>query len=403
MNEPILINISGLDRPGLTTSITELLGRFNVQVLDISQSVIHNFLSLGILIRVPDGFETSPVLKDLLLKAHELDVTVSFDVIEKDKYQSWVSEQNKERYIVTILGRSLLAKHLSLVTNVIAENNLNIDSITRLSGRISVEDFLTPARSCIELSVSGKMTDALGFRESLLDIAAETGVDTSFQKDDPFRRTRRLVAFDMDSTLIQAEVIDELAKENNVGDEVSKITESAMRGEIDFQESFKKRVSLLKGLSESALENVARRLPITEGLERAMSVLKSLGFKTAIISGGFTYFGNFLQNKLGFDYVHANQLEIVDGVLTGKHVGEIIDSKRKAEILKSLAKKENIELAQTIAVGDGANDLEMLSVSGLGIAFHAKPIVRDSAEHSISVLGLDGILYLMGIRDREFV
>jgi phosphoserine phosphatase len=226
-------------------------------------------------------------------------------------------------------------------------------------------------------------------------------VDIAFQKDDIFRRNRRLVVFDMDSTLIEAEVIDELAKEAGVGEQVIEITEAAMRGEIDFNESFRRRVALLKGLDASVLERIAERLPLTEGATELVGHLKALGFKTAILSGGFTYFGHFLQQKLGFDYVYANELDIRDGKVTGEVVGTIVNGERKAQLLREIAEKEGVRLEQTIAVGDGANDLPMLSIAGLGIAFRAKPLVRQSAKQAISTLGLDGILYLIGFRDRD--
>ena len=234
-----------------------------------------------------------------------------------------------------------------------------------------------------------------------MDISRDLDVDIAFQEDNIFRRNRRLVCFDMDSTLIQTEVIDELAELAGVGAEVKAITESAMQGEIDFKESFKRRMKLLKGLSEDVLHNVAINLPITKGAKRLIDTLHSYGFKTAILSGGFTYFGDYLQKKLDIDYVYANELEIIDGVLTGGYIGDIVDGNKKAEYLKLLAKKEGIDISQTIAIGDGANDLPMLNLAGLGIAFHAKPKVKDNAQSSISSIGLDGVLYLLGYHDRH--
>jgi len=232
-----------------------------------------------------------------------------------------------------------------------------------------------------------------------MQISAAEGFDISLQEDTIFRRCRRLVCFDMDSTLIETEVIDELADRAGVGAEVRTITESAMRGEIDFSESFRRRVELLKGLDEGVLQEIAESLPITEGVDRMMKVLKLAGFKTAILSGGFTYFGNYLKQKFGFDYVYANELEIVDGKLTGRFVGDIVDGRRKAELLRLIAQVENVNIAQTIAVGDGANDLPMIATAGLGIAFHAKPKVKATAEQSISTIGLDGVLYFIGFKD----
>ena len=236
------------------------------------------------------------------------------------------------------------------------------------------------------------------FQHALLG-ACSSEIDLSFQKDDIFRRSRRLVCFDMDSTLINTECIDELAEKAGVGEQVKAITESAMRGEIDFTESFRRRVSLLKGLDESVMEEIARNLPFNEGLERMMMILKRVGYKTAILSGGFTYFGKFLQQRFGFDYVYANELEIVDGKLTGNFIGEVVDGRRKAELLRLLCQFEGISLEQSVAVGDGANDLPMLSLAGLGIAYHAKPKVKANAKQSISTIGLDGILYFLGLKD----
>ncbi|NTW49089.1 MAG: phosphoserine phosphatase SerB [Chlorobiales bacterium] len=401
MKEIILLTFSGQDKPGLTTSITELLSQYNVDILDIGQAVIHNTLSLGMMVHVPKQFESSPILKDVLFRAHELGIQVRFNPIDETVYQDWVQQQGKPRYIVTLLARQLTAEHLSRVTAVFKENDLNIDQISRLSGRIPLEEKNGKTKACVEFSVRGEPVDKDKMRAAFLEITDELGVDIAFQEDDIFRRNRRLIGFDMDSTLIEVEVIDELAKAAGVGDQVSAITESAMRGELDFTESFKRRVGLLKGLDESVLQGIAERLPMSEGAERLFSTLRALGFKTAILSGGFNYFGRHLQKKLGVDYVYANELEIENGKVTGNVTGIVVDGKRKAQLLQEIAQKESIRMEQVIAVGDGANDLPMLSVAGLGIAFRAKPIVRKTAKQAISTVGLDGILYLLGYRDRE--
>ncbi|MBQ0785434.1 MAG: phosphoserine phosphatase SerB [Amphritea sp.] len=402
MKEIILLNISGQDKPGVSSSITSTLAKFDIDILDIGQSVIHNTLSLGILIGVPEEAEASSLLRDILFKAHEMDMHIRFEPVPAEEYESWVTEQGKSRHIITLLARKVTAEHIGKVAQTAADHGLNIDNISRLSGRVSVGSTTqAKTKSCVEFSVRGAPADTAQLREEFLRIASDLDVDIAFQKDDIYRRNRRLVVFDMDSTLIEAEVIDELAKEAGVGDQVIEITESAMRGEIDFTESFKRRMALLKGLDESVLESVAQRLPLTEGVEELVSNLHALGFKTAILSGGFNYFANFLQRKMGFDYVYANELEIVDGKVTGNVTGTVVDGKRKAELLRKIAEKEGIRLEQTIAVGDGANDLPMLSIAGLGIAFRAKPLVRKSAKQAISTLGLDGILYLIGFRDRD--
>lgn len=399
--EIILLNISGTDKPGVTASLTEILARSNVNILDIGQAVIHEDLGLGILFEVPQSAESSPILKDLLFKAYELDINVKFTPIHPSKYQEWVSQQGKKRYIVTLLSRQLKAMHLAKVAAIIAEQQLNIDFISRLSGRIPLNKINNSSRSVVEFSVRGTPNDTEKMKQAFIALAGEIGIDIAFQEDNIYRRSRRLVCFDMDSTLIQTEVIDELAYRAGVGEKVSAITENAMRGEIDFNESFKQRVALLKGLDESVMKDIADNLPVTEGAERLFKTLRQYGYRTAILSGGFNYFGNYLKNRLGVDYVFANELEIKDGKLTGKHIGEIVDGNRKAELLKLLAFKEDIHLEQVIAVGDGSNDLPMLQLAGLGIAYHAKPKVKETAKQAISNIGLDAILYLLGFRDRE--
>ena len=399
--EILLLNISGHDKPGLTSALTDVLAQYDAKVLDIGQANIHDTLSLGILFEIESGKKSAAVLKELLFKAYELGVKAKFRPVPSEDYENWVGLQGKDRYIITLLGEKLSAEQISAVTKVISEKELNIDSIKRLTGRLSLIKEEEYPRSSIELSVRGKIEDKTEFTEKFMQISKELDVDIAFQEDNIYRRNRRLVCFDMDSTLIQTEVIDELAELAGVGDQVKAITESAMQGEIAFNESFKRRMALLEGLSEEVLQNVAVNLPITKGARRLINTLKSYGYKTAILSGGFTYFGHYLQKELGIDYVHANQLEIKDGALTGGYIGEIVDGQKKAEFLKEIAEKEGISIDQTIAVGDGANDLPMLNLAGLGIAFHAKPKVKDNAQSSISSIGLDGVLYLLGYHDRH--
>lgn len=397
-DEIILININGADRPGVTAALTEILAKNNAVILDIGQADIHNRLSLGILFQSTEG-NSGNILKELLFKSYELDVNIRFNPITEEEYGKWVSMQGKNRYIITILGRKLTAKQIAGVSRIVAEQDMNIDDIKRLTGRIPLDENARTLKASVEFSVRGTPKDKERMKADFMKLSTEQEMDISFQEDSMYRRMRRLICFDMDSTLIKTEVIDELAVRAGVGDQVKAITEAAMRGEIDFCESFRQRCSLLKGLDVSVMQEIAEKLPITEGVDRLMSVLKKIGFKIAILSGGFNYFGNYLKQKYNIDYVYANELEIEDGKLTGNYVGDIVDGKRKAELLRLIAQVENVDIRQTVAVGDGANDLPMISIAGLGIAFHAKPKVKATAKQSISTIGLDGILYFLGYKD----
>ena len=397
-DEIILININGTDRPGVTAALTEILAKNNAVILDIGQADIHNNLSLGILFQSSEG-NSGDILKELLFKSYELDVNIRFNPITEEAYNQWVSMQGKNRYIITILGRKLTARQIAGVTRIVADQDMNIDDIKRLTGRIPLDENARTPKASVEFSVRGTPRDKEQMKADFMKLSAEQEMDISFQEESMYRRMRRLICFDMDSTLIETEVIDELAIRAGVGDQVKAITEAAMRGEIDFCESFRQRCALLKGLDVSVMQEIAENLPITEGVDRLMRILKKVGFKIAILSGGFTYFGNYLKQKYNIDYVYANELEVENGKLTGRHVGDIVDGKRKAELLRLIAQVENVDIRQTVAVGDGANDLPMISIAGLGIAFHAKPKVKATAKQSISTIWLDGILYFLGYKD----
>ncbi|MDG1818298.1 MAG: phosphoserine phosphatase SerB [Porticoccaceae bacterium] len=401
MKEILLINVLGRDKPGVTSVVTGVLSRFDVTVLDIGQAVIHDQLNLGILAAVPKSDSTETMIEDIHSNLIALDMQAQFLPISDDRYQDWVEQQGKSRHIVTLLARKINSGHIAAVTTVTSDFGLNIDKIVRLSGRVKLDETEKLGRACVEFSVRGEPENPLQLKNALLELSSKYDIDVAYQEDSIFRRNRRLVVFDMDSTLIDAEVIDELAIEAGVGEQVAAITEAAMQGEIDFKQSFTQRMALLKGLDVSVLQSVAERLRLNEGAEHLISTLRKLGYKTAIVSGGFTFFGEYLRERLGVDYVYANQLDIKDGLVTGQVSGDIIDGQRKAELLREIAEKEGLKLQQVIAVGDGANDLPMLGIAGLGIAFRAKPLVKASAEQSISNLGLDGILYLLGYSDKD--
>jgi phosphoserine phosphatase len=397
----VLFRFTGEDRPGLTSSLTALLASYDCLILDVNQAVIHQLLLLGLLVRIPASQDRERVIEQLQILGQEVGLRTRYQGISDEDYDEWVSYQGKSRFILTLLSRAITAEQFHAVSHMLAEQGLNIDVITRLSGRPPRVETSKKTRACVEFSLRGEPRDPNKLKASLLELSSQLDLDLAWQRDDAYRRIRRVVAFDMDSTLLQAEVIDELAKEAGAGEEVSAITEAAMRGELDFDESLRRRVSTLKGLSADVLPKIAARLELTEGAEFLLATLRRFGYRTAIISGGFTYFGNFLQNKLAIDHVYANELEVVDGTLTGRVLGTIVNAERKAKLLEQLAADEGVDRKQVIAVGDGANDLPMLSRAGLGIAFHAKPLVRQTAEHRVSTMGLDAILYLLGMRDRD--
>ena len=401
MRDILLINVFGEDKPGVTNAVTNVLSLYDASILDIGQAVIHDQLNLGLLVAIPSDIDKEALVSRVKLRVTDLDMRAKFLPISEQDYKQWVDQQGKSRHIVTLLARKIEAQHLVALTAVVTQYQLNIDKIIRLSGRINLHESDQLGRACVEFSVRGEASDPHAFKKSLLELAHQYDIDIAFQEDNIFRRNRRLVVFDMDSTLIDAEVIDELAIEAGVGQQVAEITEAAMQGKLDFKQSFEQRLALLEGLDAAVLPKIAKRLRLNEGAEHLITTLKKLGFKTAILSGGFTFFGEYLQEILGVDYVYANQLDVQDGKVSGSVKGDIIDGQRKADLLRELADREGLMLEQVIAVGDGANDLPMLDIAGLGIAFRAKPLVEASAKQAISSLGLDGILYLLGYSDKD--
>jgi len=387
----IVITVNGPDAPGIVSSITSILSENAVKIIDIEQIVIRKLILLSMMLdlRESKGGQIS-LLKDLLLEAKRLNVELDFKIASYDEH---LQHDNNFMYAVTCLGEKITAQVVAQISNAIYSENVNIERITQLSqGELS----------CIEMIVkTDKTINVQDMTGKLLSISSDFGVDIAVQKENIFRRSKRLVVMDMDSTLIQVEVIDELAKSAGHGEEVSGITSKAMNGELSFNESLNKRVELLRGLDENVLDEIYHNIPFTPGAKKLVKILKKLGYKTAVISGGFTFFTDRLKNELGLDYAFANELEIKDGKLTGKVLGEIINGESKAEILEDIADKENISLDQVVAIGDGANDLLMLDKAGLGIAFNAHKTVREKADYNISQENLDSIIYLLGISEKE--
>ena len=396
----ILINVSGQDKPGLMAWLMGTLEQYGARVLDIGQAVIHSDLALGLLVKVSES-ECEQLVAKLKEQADGVGSELRVTEVSHDQYNKWLAASGQKRFILTILTKGEGAAALHATATQTHHFALNIDTIRRLTDRGDSHKLDRGDIFCVEMRIRGNVDAVDELRQSLMQQSLKLDFDFSLQEDTVFRRNRRLVAFDMDSTLITQEVMDELAVKYGIGEQVAAITERAMQGELDFQASFRKRAALLKGMPVSLLDEVATEVELNLGARRLILALKHFGYKVALISSGFQYVGEYLQQQLGIDYVYANNLVQKDGVMTGEVDGPIVDAQRKAELLKEMATQENIALQQTIAIGDGANDLPMLAAAGLGVAYHAKPVVLENAQHAISNFGLDAILYLIGFSDRD--
>jgi phosphoserine phosphatase len=382
----VLVTVTGPDHPGITARLTSIIAEAEAQLLDIEQVVVQGQLTLAFLVSMKAD---RGLLKELLFAAKSLGVELDFAPVDT----SAGGESLAQRYVATAIGRRLGARELYQVSSALAAHGANIERIHRLSqGELgSVE---------IQLGLPAGQ-DPEPLKRALLELAMGGTFDVALQREGIFRRSKRLVVMDMDSTLISIEVIDELARAAGVMNQVRAITERAMQGEMDYDDSLRQRLKFLEGLDVAVLRRIAAELPLTEGAETMVRVLQRLGYRIAVVSGGFSIAADALKARLGLDYAYANTLEVVNGKLTGRVVGPIVNARRKAELLETIAQAEGVLLDQVIAVGDGANDLLMLERAGLGIAFHAKRKLREAADTSITAAGLDAILYLLGISARE--
>lgn len=382
----LLLTVTGPDRPGVTTRLCAVLAHHDAVVADMEQVVLRDQLVLGIVVHHTG--DTAAMTRDLRSVAEESRMGCDIQEVETRRLDR---KDPVDRHHVTILGMPLRPAALAGVTGAIAEAGGNIERIERLS-RYPILSF--------ELLVSG-ITDTAALKATVAMAAAEQGVDVAVQRAGLHRRAKRLIVFDVDSTLVDGEVIELLAAHAGCAVQVAAITEQAMRGELDFEQSLRARVALLEGVDAAALDHVRAHLTLMPGARTVLRTLARLGFVTAMVSGGFTQVTDPLAAELGVDFSHANTLEVVDGRLTGGLIGPIVDRAAKAEHLRHIADQVGVPLSQTVAVGDGANDLDMLATAGLGIAFNAKPVVQERAEVAVNVPFLDAVLFMLGIRREE--
>ena len=383
----LLLTFTGPDAPGITAAITECLAQHEAELVDVEQVVVQQQLVLGFVVQLKGAGEGFAVLTELRSLARALGLMLDHALAEET-----TPDVNRTNYAITLIARSIGANELQAVAGLLAAYQANIDRIHRLSER---------GLTCVEIIISLPLAQEAALKRALLAAGSRGEFDIALQKEDLLRRSKRLIAMDMDSTLIRIEVIDELARAHGVGEAVADITRRAMHGEMDYDQSLRERVALLKGLDVAVLERISNSLPLTEGAETLLRVLKRLGYRTAVISGGFSMAAEALQRRLGIDHAWSNVLEIEDGKLTGRVLGEIVNAARKAELLEQFAIREGVPLDQVVAIGDGANDLLMLQRAGHGIAFHAKPKLREAAHTAISSQGLDAMLYLLGIPEKD--
>lgn len=390
----VLVTVTGPDTSGITAALTGIIEDNGASLLDIEQVVVQGQLTLCLLIQVEGArARGEPVLKDLLFEAKDMGLHLDFEVLTARESER-PPRDGRCRYAVTAIADNLGAGGVHRIAEVLARHGANIDHIRRLSREI-----LSSVEFVVCLPDEDGKADAL--RADLLDIATDTDIDIALQRENLQRRSKRLVVMDMDSTLIQVEILDEMARLYGVVEEVAEITRRAMAGELDFEQSLKERIRLLEGMPYDEVLRLAEDLPVTEGAEQLLKVLRGLGYKTGVLSGGFRFAADALKQRLGLDYAYANQLEVKGGRLTGRVKEPIVGPQRKADLLDAIAQREGISLEQTIAIGDGANDLAMLERAGLGIAFHAKPKLKAAADTSLSRGGLDRILYLLGLSEED--